>query len=95
MVSRAPVTSVLQYSLIRKLLLNLKGRTIERPSLPMKTMATGKLVCVYISTWLIRVFGDVITNGPNQITITNGEGVIVPKPEARWNDNDKKLWSHD
>ncbi|XP_050909219.1 uncharacterized protein LOC127122993 [Lathyrus oleraceus] len=27
--------------------------------------------------------------------MTNGEGVLVPEPENQWNDNDKKLWSHD
>ncbi|XP_050888680.1 uncharacterized protein LOC127093820 [Lathyrus oleraceus] len=27
--------------------------------------------------------------------MTNGKGVIVPKLENQWNDNDKKLWSHD
>ncbi|XP_050908322.1 uncharacterized protein LOC127121945 [Lathyrus oleraceus] len=27
--------------------------------------------------------------------MTNGEGVIVPKPKNQWNDNDKKLWSCD
>ncbi|XP_050920455.1 uncharacterized protein LOC127138096 [Lathyrus oleraceus] len=26
--------------------------------------------------------------------MTNGEGVIIPKSENQWNDNDKKLWSH-
>ncbi|XP_050888510.1 uncharacterized protein LOC127093607 [Lathyrus oleraceus] len=25
----------------------------------------------------------------------NGEDVTVPKPEIQWDDNDKKLWSHD
>ncbi|XP_050890349.1 uncharacterized protein LOC127095745 [Lathyrus oleraceus] len=38
---------------------------------------------------------DVIVNGPNQTKMTNGEGVIVLKLKNKWNDNDKKLWSHD
>lgn len=27
--------------------------------------------------------------------MTNGEGVIVVKTSNQWNDNDRKLWSHD
>lgn len=57
MVSRASVNYVLQYSLIRKRLVNLKGRTIERPYLRVKTMAIGKIICASISTQLIRVYG--------------------------------------
>lgn len=38
---------------------------------------------------------DSIINSLNQTTMINGEGVIVPKPEAQWDDNDKKSWSHD
>lgn len=38
---------------------------------------------------------DAIINDPNKITMTNGKGVIVPKKEGQWNDNDRMLWSHD
>ena len=38
---------------------------------------------------------DAIQNGPNEITMTNEEGVTIPKPEAQWDANDWKLWSHD
>ncbi|XP_050878341.1 uncharacterized protein LOC127082159 [Lathyrus oleraceus] len=27
--------------------------------------------------------------------MTNGEGVTIPKSESQWDDNDRKLWSHD
>lgn len=40
------------------------------------------------------VWEDII-NGPNEIIMPNGEGVIVPKSEGQWNDIDRKLWSHD
>ena len=42
-----------------------------------------------------KVVWDEIINGPNEITMTNGEGVTIPKPESQWNDNDRKLWCHD
>lgn len=35
---------------------------------------------------------DIITNGPNQIIMTNGQGVFVLNLEAQWNDNDRNLW---
>lgn len=37
---------------------------------------------------------DVIINGPNEITMANGEGVTIPKLESQWNNTDRKLWSH-
>lgn len=30
---------------------------------------------------------DVIINGPHEITMTSGEGVVVPKSKNQWNDN--------
>lgn len=35
---------------------------------------------------------NVIQNGPFEITMTNVDGVIVPKPEAQWNMDDEKKW---
>ena len=40
----------------------------------------------FILTPLFKISGSVTANG---------EGVVVPKPKTQWNDNDKKLWSHD
>ena len=51
-------------------------------------------MCIHINS-VDKGVWDVIANGPNEITMTNGEGIIVPKPENQWNDNDRKLWSHD
>lgn len=38
---------------------------------------------------------NAIINGPNEITVTNYESVIIPKSKGQWNNNDRKLWSHD
>ena len=38
---------------------------------------------------------DTIINGPTQVTVTDANGVVTPKPRALWKDDDSKKWGHD
>lgn len=38
---------------------------------------------------------DTIMNNPTQITMTGGNGFIIPKSKAQWDDNDHKKWGYD
>ena len=42
-----------------------------------------------------RKVWKVIQDGPMDITMTNVNGVVVPKPEAQWNEEDEKMYSYD
>lgn len=49
-------------------------------------------MCIHINSIETEVW-NAIQNGPTQITMTNVDGIVVPKPEAQWDANDEKKWS--
>lgn len=51
-------------------------------------------MCIHMNS-VDKGVWDVTTNGPNKISMTNCEVIVVSKPEAQWNNNDRKLGSHD
>ena len=42
-----------------------------------------------------RKVWKVIQDGPMEITMTNADGFVIPKPEAQWNEEDEKKYSYD
>lgn len=51
-------------------------------------------MCIHINS-VDKGIWDVIINGTHEISMTNGEGIVVPKSENQWNENYKNLWSYD
>lgn len=48
---------------------------------------------VHINSIEINVWVS-IRDGPFEISMTNAEGNIVPKPEAQWTADDEKKWAY-
>ena len=42
-----------------------------------------------------RKVWKVIQDGPMEITMTNADGFVIPKPEAQWNEEDEKKYNYD
>ncbi|MCI24590.1 hypothetical protein A2U01_0045775 [Trifolium medium] len=42
-----------------------------------------------------REVWNTIVNGPFIPTMTNEDGVVVPKPEAQWTSDEDKKWGYD
>ena len=51
-------------------------------------------ICIHINSLDRKVRSD-IQYGPFEITMTNEDGVVVPKSEAQWNEEDEKKQSSD
>lgn len=52
------------------------------------------LMHVHINS-IDRKVSNIFLNGPTEITMTNADGVVVPKLEAQRVGNDEKIWSYD
>lgn len=48
-------------------------------------------MCIHIN-YINRNVWNFIQNGPFEITMTNANGGVIPKPEAQWITNDEKKW---
>jgi hypothetical protein len=51
-------------------------------------------MCIYINS-IDRKVWKVIQDGPMEITVTNADGIVIPKPEAHWNEEDEKKYNYD